>query len=309
MFISQLKDKVLAYDRYGIHRVNGLKALFLLELLFIFNFIYTVNNPYFYFFYVPLTAFTAEVVGTTLEEKSLFLFFTITGCAFSIFLFGVFSVYRTFFALFVFFYTALLYYVVIHKLKKMLALVPLILSLAVYSLIYVNADSNFYIALNNTLHTLAAMVLMLVGLYMFPKIYYLSIWRRAFCDVVTHLEILTEKICREEVNTIPIFSGIIVMERHCKMLSRKMKYFSILKITLLAFELIMSISYLVSFQKNIKIQYIRLFHHYLVIMRDAVRMKDPVFIDPKELPLFNETHELKILHQLILSWNYVCADL
>ena len=309
MFISQLKDKLLAYDKYAIHRVNGLKALFVLQLLFLFNFIYTVNNPYFYYFYVPLTAFTAEVVGTTLEEKFLFLFITITGCALSIFLFGVFSVYKTFFTLFVFFYTALLYYLVIHKLKKMLPLVPLILSLAVYSLIYVNADSNFYIALNNTLHTLVAMLLMLVGLYMFPKTYYLSIWRRAFCDVVTNLEIQTEQICREEISNVPIFGGIIIMERHCKMLSRKMKYYSILKITLLAFELIMSISYLVSFQKKIKIQYIRLFHHYLVIVRDAAKRKEPVFITEKELPLFNETHELKILHQLILSWNYVCADL
>lgn len=309
MFISQLKDKFVAYDKFGEHRINGLKALFVLELLFFFNFIYTVSNPYFYFFYVPITAFAAELIGNTLEEKYLFLFFTIMGTALSIFLFGVLSVYKTFFAFFVFFYSALLYYIVIHKLKRMLPLVPLILSLAVYSLIYVNSDSNFYIALNHVLQTIVAMLVIFLGLYIFPKTYYLSIWRRAFCQVVDNLEILSKKMCEEEVKTIPIFSGIIVMERYSKMLSKNMKYYSILKITLLAFELIMSISYLVSFQKKIKIQYIKIFHHYLVILRNACSKKEIIVIKPQEVALFNETHELRVLYRLILSWNYVCDDL
>lgn len=309
MFISQLKNKLVAYDKFGEHRINGLKALFVLELLFLFNFIYTVNNPYFYFFYVPITAFMAELLGNTLEEKYLFLFITIMGTALSIFLFGVISVYKTFFVFFVFFYSALLYYLVIHQLKRMLPLVPVILSLAVYSLIYVNADSNFYIALNHVLQMIVAMLVIFLGLYMFPKTYYLSIWRRAFCQVVTNLEILSKNIVEEEVKTVPIFSGIIVMERYSKMLSKKMKYYSILKITLLAFELIMSISYLVSFQKKIKVQYIKIFHHYLVILRNAALKKERIVFKPQELALFNETHELKVLYRLILSWNYICDDL
>ena len=101
MFISQLKDKLHAYDLYGEHRTNGLKILFVLQFLFLFNFIYTVSNPYFYFFYVPLTAFTAEILGRSLEEKYLFLFATITGCAVSIFFFGLFSIYKLFFIFFV----------------------------------------------------------------------------------------------------------------------------------------------------------------------------------------------------------------
>ncbi|MCL9684872.1 FUSC family protein [Legionella maioricensis] len=309
MFISQLKDKIVAYDKFGEHRINGLKALFVLELLFFFNFIYTVNNPYFYFFYVPITAFTAELIGNTLEEKYLFLFFTIMGTALSIFLFGVLSVYKTFFAFFVFFYSALLYYIVIHKLKRMLPLVPVILSLAVYSLIYVNSDNNFYIALNHVLQIIVAMLVIFLGLFIFPKTYYLSIWRRAFYQVVVNLETLSKKICEEEVKTIPIFSGIIVMERYSKMLSKKIKYYSIIKITLLAFELIMSISYLASFQKKIKIQYIKIFHHYLIILRNACLKKEKIVLKPQELALFNETHELRVLYRLILSWNYVCADL
>lgn len=309
MFISQLKNKVVAYDKYGEHRTNGFKAIFVLELLCLFNFLYTVNNPYFYFFYVPLTAFTAEIVGNTLEEKYLFLFVTTIGSILSIFLFGVFSGYKIFFAFFVFFYTAALYYFVIHKLKKMLLLVPVILSLAIYSLIYVNQNSNFYIAINHAIQTFVAMLVIFFGLYVFPKTHYLAIWRRAFCEVVTNLASLSEKIGNGEVKTVPIFSGILVMERYSKMLSRKMKYYSVLKITLLAFELIMSMSYLVSFQKKIKVQYIRLFHHYLVLLREACFKREVILINKNELALFNETHELRILYQLILSWNYICADL
>ena len=309
MFISPLKDKLLAYDKYGEHRTNGFKVLFVLQILFLFNFIYNVTNPFFYFFYVPLTAFTAEIVGTTLEEKYLFLFFTITGCAISIFLFGLLSVYKLFFVFFVFFYSLSLYFLVIHKLKKMLILVPLILSLAVYSLIYKNADDNFYIALNHVLETLVAMVLILIGLYLFPKTYYLAIWRRAFLDVLVKLELLTQQIAEGEIKTMPIFSGIIVMKRYSKMLSRTMKYYSILKITLLAFELIMSLSYLLSFRRTIKTQYIKIFNQYLKLMVDACRKKQVVLMNSNDLILLKQTHELRTLHQLILSWNYLCNDL
>lgn len=263
MFISQLKPKLLAYDQYGEHRTNGLKILFALQFLFLFNFIYTVTNPYFYFFYVPLSAFAGELVGTSLEEKYLFLFCTLIGCTISIFFFGVFSVYKLFFVFFVFFYSLLLYYVVIHYLKKMLVLVPLILGLAVYSLIYENADSNFYIALNNVLETLAALILICLALYLFPKTYYFAIWRRAFLDVLSKLEFLSLEICKDEIKTVPIFSGIIVMGRYSKMLPKKIKYYSVLKITLLAFDLIMSLSYLVSFRGKIKTAYIKLFNFYL----------------------------------------------
>ena len=309
MFISQLKDKLHAYDLYGEHRTNGLKILFVLQFLFLFNFIYTVSNPYFYFFYVPLTAFTAEILGRTLEEKYLFLFATITGCAVSIFFFGLFSVYKLFFVFFVFFYSIFLYYLVIHYLKKMLALVPLILSLAVYSLIYDNADSNFYIALNNILKTLAAMVLIFIALYLFPKKYYFKIWQRAFIDVLTKLEFLSAQLARKESKTVPIFAGVIVMERYSKMLSRSMNYYSVLKITLLAYELILFLSYLFTFRKKIETDEINAFNFYLKLVLESCKNKQAVLLTAQDLILLKQSRELKTLSQLILSWNYLCTDL
>ena len=71
MFISRLSNVVETYDPYGIHRVNGVKAAYLLLVLFTVNLIYSVPDPYFYFFYAPLIAMAAEVFGETLEERFL----------------------------------------------------------------------------------------------------------------------------------------------------------------------------------------------------------------------------------------------
>jgi len=153
------------------------------------------------------------------------------------------------------------------------------------------------------------MVLIFMALYLFPKKYYFAIWQRAFLDVLIKLEFLSQELCKEEVKTIPIFSGIIVMERYSKMLPRNMKYFSVLKITLLAFDLIMSLSYLLSFQKKIKIAYIKLFNNYLKLMLKACKRKKAVLLTKQDLILLQQSYELRTLHQLILSWNYLCTDL
>ena len=189
----------------------------------------------------------------------------------------------------------------------MLAIVPLILSLASYSLIYGEfADSNFYVALNHALQTVAASAVIFAGLYVFPKKYYLAIWHRAFCEVVVNLESLCAKICRGEANEITIFSGIIVMERYSKMLPRQVKYYSILRITLLVYELILTMSYLLSFQKQLRMEYVKVLHKYLAQLSAVCINKKVIVITQQERSLFKETHELRILHQLILSWNYLC---
>lgn len=308
MFISQLKDKLAAYDKYKEHRINGLKALFVLELMILFYFFSSIDNPYFYYFYAPITAFTVEAAGTTLKEKYLLLLYTLLGSILSIFLFGVLSVYNVFFIFFVFFYSLALYFLVLHNFRKMLVIVPLILSLASYSLIYgVEADSNFYVAINNALYTLAATVVIFSGLFLFPKRYYFEIWERAFFEVITGLESLSAKICKGEVKTIAIFSGIIVMERYAKMLPKNIKCYSILKITILTFELILTMSYLLSFQKQLRKEYVVVLNHYLARLCNACKSRQPVVLSRQELSAFNETHELRILYQLILSWNYLCA--
>lgn len=310
MFISQLNDKLNAYDRYGEHRINGFKVLFVLDLMMLFNMFSSMQNPYFYFFYAPITCITAELIGNSLREKYLFLGLTLVGSALSIFLFGTLSVYTLFFVFFVFIYSMALYLLALSQLKHMIVIVPVILSLASYSLVYgLDANSNLYIAFSHALQTLVAGAIILGGLFLFPKIYYFYIWKRAFLEVIVHLEILCDKICKEEVKEITIFSGIIVMERYSKMLPSHLKTYSILKITLLTFELILTMSYLISFQQQLRIQYVKVLHHYLKGLSEACTSKQVMVIHTTERALFNQTRELQLLYKLIQSWNYLCVSL
>lgn len=307
MYISLLNDKLITYDPYGIHRTNGLKSIYLLELMLVFELCSSISHPYFYFFFVPMNCLNAEIVGNTLQEKYLFLFWSILGSSISVFLFGVCSIYKTFFVFFVFFYSAVIYYLLIRKLKNMLPVAPLVLGLASYSLIYVNKDVNFYIALNHFLETMVGGCVMFAGLYLFPNTYYLAIWRRAFTQVITHLEFTTAQLCSGELKTVTIYSGMVIMERYAKMLPREKKTFSILKITLLTFQLVVSMSYLISFETQHRIDYIKVLHGYLLTLRDSIKKREAVVMTEQESHLFKSSHELWIMYKLICSWNHLCV--
>jgi len=309
MFISRLKDKFYAYDKYGEHRTNGVKVLFVLEFMMVFYFFSSITNPYFYYFFVPLTCFAAEVAGTSLEEKYLYLFSVLTGSIITIFLFDVLSIYKTFFVFFAFFYALTIYYVVLNKLPTMILVVPAMLGLGSYSLIYVgHRDSNFYVALNHSLNTLSAMGVMFLALFLFPQKYYFFIWRRAFLEVIDHMEDFFRRALNEEAKTVPIFPGVIMMQRYAQMLSRKMKYYTIVRITMLTFELVMGMSYILSFQKHMKMGYVRVFHEYLVTFNEACKKYQPVILTPWDFKALQLTYELRLMHKLILSWNYLCAN-
>lgn len=308
MFISQLRNKLHTYDPYGEHFTNGLKAVFVLELLFLFNYVYKVPNPYFYYFYVPLTAFAAEIAGNTLEDKYLLYFFTVMGSVLAVFLFGIFSIYPLFFVFFVFGYSLLIYFTAIYKLKSMLVPAPLILSLAVYSLIYDKSNSNFYLALNHSLVTLVAMLVVMAGLILFPKHYYLAIWRKAFISVLQNLITTADKIYQGEIEQMAIIPGTVIMKRYSQMLSPRMKCYSILKITLLTFELVVAMSYLVAFYRQLRWQYIAAFHHYLEKLLPQVKTRQALILSAQDLKIMHETYELRTLAQLIKSWNHLCTN-
>lgn len=108
MFISKLSNLVESYDQYGSHRINGLKATYLLSVLIAFNMFFTIPNPYFYYFYLPITALIAEVAGETVKEKYLQLFYCIITSVITVFVFNIFAPYWYFFIL-AFFYSLFLY--------------------------------------------------------------------------------------------------------------------------------------------------------------------------------------------------------
>lgn len=308
MFISRLKDKFLEYDKYGEHRTNGIKVLFVLEIMMVFYFFSSITNPYFYYFFVPLICFGAEIAGTTLKDKYVFLFVALIGSTITIFFFDVFSVYKTFFVCFIFFYSMTFYYIIMEKFPGMVLVVPTTLGLGCYSLIYRSyPNSNFYIALNHSLLTLAATAVVFLALFLFPQKYYFFIWRRAFFEVIDGLEAFSYKIIHEKIDAIPISNGMIIMSRYSKMLPRRMPTHTVLRLTLLTFDLVMTMSYLLSFQKQLKMGYVVALHQHLATLNEACKKNQPVLLLPNELQKFDETHELRVLYKLILSWNYLCA--
>lgn len=306
MFISHLVDKLEAYDPYGIFRMNGVKALFLAELLFITYYFSNITHPYFYYYYVPLTAIAAECAGHTLSEKYRFLFYTILGATLLIFCYGLMSPYRAFFIVFVLISTISLYHIGLKRDRAMFVAAPIILSLAAYSLIYVESDTNFYIALNHALKTLFAGVVMLVGLMVFPKSFYLNIWQRAFYHYCKEIETISQAILNKKIEHIEIVSPVLTMECYAKMLTTRMPYYSIIRITILAFHLTMGMSYLLNFRDEIDDQHIRLLSGYMHKLADAVKHKSPLNINQNEILRLKEADNLNTLNKLINTWNGIC---
>lgn len=307
MFISKLSDKINAYDPFGEFRINGLKILFIIELMFLYYAICGVPTPYFYFFYLPITSFAAETVGRTLEEKYLFLFVTITGSAFSVLLFGVLSNYILLFSFFVFFYSVMIYQLAIHRLKNLLPTVPLILSLASYSMIYNPDDANMGLALRHGLISIVALLIMFGGLILFPKRYYLAIWRRAFSNLISHFTELASQLCENKAITVPVLPGIVIMERYSRMLSKRLKVYSVMKITLLTFELMMIFAYIAAFETHLDARARQCLHKYMGALKDALKQQQAVRFDPVDLAHLQDIDELNSLYRLILSWNYLCV--
>lgn len=306
MFISQLKNSLNNYDPFGEHRVNGLKAVLVLELLFLFNFFYSIPNPYFYYFYVPLTAFAAEIAGTNLKDKFVFYFFSVMGAILAVFIFNLASSNKTFFVIVVLLYSLLLYWVAIYKLRSLFVPVPLILSLAAYSLLYSASDNSFYIALNHSLQSFVAMLVVMAGLVLFPRSYYLWIWRKSLHQLLSKVSEYTAQISRGESVEIPIIQGTIMLQRYALMLSPRMRIFSILKITLLAMDLVMSLAYLEAFQKQLQAPYIVFLQRYVALLSRACLTWQALPIPLHDVQIFQETHELRTVYHLIKSWNYLC---
>ena len=149
--ITKLRNIIEEYDKYGEHRINGVKVVYVILILFLVNMLYTIPNPYFNFFYIPITAMGAEIANNTIKSKYIAFVYTVIGSIISVFLFDLTISYPIFFLFFAIFYSILLYMVALHWVKSLFAPVPLILSLAVYSLAYGQISTDLYIAINHKL--------------------------------------------------------------------------------------------------------------------------------------------------------------
>lgn len=297
MFISKLSKIVEEYDKYGEHRINGLKAVYVLLMLFLVNLVYTIPNPYFNYFYIPITALSAEVVGDKIKSKYLLFFYTVIGSIISLFLFDVTVIYPLVFLFFVFFYTMALYFAAIHLTKNLVITVPLILSLAVYSLVYGQINTNFYQALNNSLITLLAMIVIMASMLFFPLSYYFRAWVRAFCLMLKQILSNFESLRNNEIlKTELVQTHLIMMHRFANFLPRKMPTYNILKINLLMNDLRLRSSVTVN-QSLSEIE----------DMITGLRRLISAVEQSKECPTY--VTNPKSLNKIISTWNRLCCKI
>ena len=237
MFISKLIHIVEAYDPYGNHRVNGMKATYVLLILFAVNFIFSIPNPYFYYFYIPITAMAAEVLGDTIKKKNVLLFYCILWSVISAFLFDIMSI-TPFFPIFAFFYSILLYLIAIKSRMHTIVIAPVALSLGAYSLLYRDVNTSFYVILNNCVNTFVAMAIVFAALAFFPRSYYYRLWLRSLLLLINQiLEHLSLMVARKKIIFNPVKGHTTHLVRYAAMLPRTFPLRSIWKINLLMNQL------------------------------------------------------------------------
>lgn len=243
MFISALTDTIESYDKYGLHRLNGFKIVYVYFILAAFNAVYCLPNPYFYFFYLPLTSMSAEVMMPEIKKKyQVFVLTTLITCAIA-FAFNAFYYIPEFYLFVVFGLTFALYMLAHRVYPILLPLVPIILSLGSYSLLYPALNVSAEAMLRNLSVTVLSTVIIVGALLLFPLSYYYRCWLRAWQFLLRDLLDNLEKT----LGNIPFESSI--RHEHLKQMTvfadclpYKMPTFSVLKINLLMSRLFLRYS-------------------------------------------------------------------
>jgi hypothetical protein len=199
---------------------------------------FDIPNIYFYYFYLPITAMTAETLFDRIEDKFKGFIYTMLGSSMMVLLFNSIRPYPFYFLFTVFICTILFYILAIHWKRMILPLVPIILSLATYSLLYSNLNTNFNMIINNMITTLFALIIIVSALILFPLSYYYRSWLRAFVlllqEIIDNLCMIYEKK-RIEISLIQGHTKHMVT--FANMLPRQLPTRTILKINLLVNQL------------------------------------------------------------------------
>ncbi len=296
MFISKLIHTIEEYDAYGLHRINGIKVVYVLLVLFVLNGLVYIPDAYFYLFYIPMTAMTAEVQGRTLQQKYELFIGTMLGSISMIYLFNLMYPFPLWFLFFAFLATLLLYTLVLRKHESHLIIVPIILSLTSYSLNYHFDNADIYAILNHVITSTLAMLVVLGALLLFPRSFYYRIWLRALYALV--------KGCYDNFNAIQHqqvpkewSQHLVQMVTYACMVPRCMPTYSILKISLLVNKL-----YLLSTVADKPLTRLspRRLQSYVDNLKDVQR----AIYDEK--PCMCKVEEEGDVFKLIQSWNYLC---
>jgi hypothetical protein len=299
MFISKLSSMLESYDKYGEHRLNGLKVVYVLLILYAGNLFFYIPNPYFYYFYVPITVMSAEVVGNTIKEKYFLFLYCLVSSAITIFVFNLFAPYWFLFIC-VFLYSVLLYFSTIDNRQQVLVVVPISLALGAYSLLYEEINTNFYLILNNCATIILSMCIALGALACFPRGYYYRLWLRALSLLTTQIiEHLFQILDNQRPESDPVQGHVVQIVRYANMLPRSLPIYSILKINSLVNKLLLIV---VLAEKNAMViddTIIKKLISELSALKAAIEQEQPCEI---------KSASLEVLDKIIGSWNHLCLN-
>jgi hypothetical protein len=299
MFISKLTHIVEAYDPYGVHRLNGVKVVYILFILCLFNMLFHIPHVYFYYFYIPITAMSAEVMADSIKNKYRAFNYTMIGTCAMVFLFNILRPYPLIFLFSIFLSSIALYVFALNRSHIMIPLVPIILSLASYSLLYPDLNANFNMVLNNAITTMCSMMIILSSLILFPLSYYYRLWLRSF--ILLLQEILNNLLLiQDNKKTHPSLT-----QGHTKhlitfanMLPRKLPIYTILKINLLSNQLHMHScvrsNQFTAMQPCELSSVIQVFQSFILSVKQE---------QPHPIPNFHN----QMLTRLVQAWNYLCS--
>lgn len=294
MFISKLIRTIETHDPLGIFRVHGIKVVYVTLVLFTVNSFIDIPQPYFYFFYVPLTAMTAEVQGNTLPLK--FIFFTGVTLG-SLCIISAFNVFYPFPLIFLFSSFCITFFLYIYVLRDQTKLfwVPIILSLASYSLNNRAFNGNPDEILNNAITIFLSMVIILGALILFPLSFYYRVWLRAFYRVaeVSLKNYLIIQSGGNRVTDMP--ANIVQMRIYAGMLPRCFPTYSILNMTFHIHKLYLA-SCVYWTPKPV--------YTPQEIDEIVLHLQQLVYAIEREQPCATHTGRLHILNKLFYSWNY-----
>ena len=298
MFISKLIHTVETYDPYGLHRVNGIKVVYVLLVLFAVNGLFYIPDSYFYFFYIPITAMTAEVQGQTIRRKYELFLLTTVGTICMVYIFNFLFPLPLFFLLMAFVMTFFMYTIVLRKHEASLFLVPIILSLVSYSLNYRDVNGDLYAIFNHSLTTLLATFVILGALILFPLRFYYKIWLKTL-RAITTLCLNNFKAIQQGENTKDDTRHTIQLITASRMVPRQMPTYSLSKITILMHEIYL-LSYLAA-KPPTQLSAAQVQHYidHLILFLDALHQEKPC-----PLMVIEDTAMLKVIQ----SWNYLCLN-
>jgi hypothetical protein len=296
MFISKLNERIEAYDPYGEQRVNGVKVVYAVLIMFAVNYILPIPNPYFYFFFAPLFSMNADIAGNNIKEKFYNVIYCMILSIITVFVFNYFASYWFIFIV-VFFYSLLLYHLFVNKQIFVVCIIPVSLAMGAYSLLYGTLNTNFYAVLNNSLTQVLAMIVILAAFLFFPLDYYYRLWLRTLTlltqQTIDHANVL---LTNQRLIFDPVTGHTTRMFRYAYMLPRHLPYYSIFKISALMNDLHLKICVpehdeLLYNEDKIKI-----------LIQDLTTLKTSLLQEkPCEL---TDTPFIE-LNKLIDSWNYI----